>query len=71
MITTNRDQVIERLKLSQQVVNRLDTYVELLEAEQTKMNLVGASTLPIVWVRHMICLTETRVSWLNREIAEP
>lgn len=54
MITTNRDQVIERLKLSQQVVNRLDTYVELLEAEQTKMNLVGASTLPIVWVRHIL-----------------
>ena len=54
MITTDRDQVIERLCLSGQVVEKLDKYIELLEAEQTKMNLVGASTLPAVWTRHIL-----------------
>ena len=54
MIITNRDQVIERLGLSQPVVKRLDRYVELLEEEQAKMNLVGASTLPAVWTRHIL-----------------
>ena len=54
MITTNRDTVIEQLELSHPVVKRLDRYVELLEEEQAKMNLVGASTLPDVWVRHVL-----------------
>ncbi len=54
MITTNRDRVVERLKLSQPVIEKLDRYVELLETEQEKMNLVGASTLPMVWTRHIL-----------------
>ncbi|MBR1777426.1 MAG: 16S rRNA (guanine(527)-N(7))-methyltransferase RsmG [Alphaproteobacteria bacterium] len=54
MITTDRDQVIKRLQLSPAAVEKLDRYVELLEAEQTKMNLVGPSTLPAVWTRHIL-----------------
>ena len=54
MITTNRDQVIAQLGLSQPVVKQLDRYVEFLEEEQKKMNLVGASTLPAVWTRHIL-----------------
>ena len=54
MITADRDRVIEQLKLSQPVINRLDTYIELLETEQAKMNLVGPSTLSIVWTRHIL-----------------
>ena len=54
MIATDRDQVVKQLKLSQPVIKNLDKYVELLETEQAKMNLVGASTLPVVWTRHIL-----------------
>lgn len=53
MITTDRDQVAGKLGLSQQVIGKFDRYVALLEEEQAKMNLVGASTLPAVWTRHI------------------
>lgn len=54
MITTDRDQVVKQLSLSNRVVEKLDRYIELLEEEQKKMNLIGASTLPIVWSRHVL-----------------
>ena len=54
MIANDRIQVIKRLSLSKRVVEKLDRYVELLEAEQVKMNLIGASTLPTVWMRHIL-----------------
>ena len=54
MIALDRDRVIRQIQLSGQVVEKLDRYVELLETEQTKMNLVGASTLPAVWTRHIL-----------------
>ena len=53
MIATDRDLVLRNLRLSGRVIDRLDKYVELLEREQSKMNLVGSSTLPIVWTRHI------------------
>ena len=54
MITANRDRVIKDLELSSLVVEKLDEYVSLLEEDQTRMNLVGASTLPDVWIRHIL-----------------
>lgn len=54
MITTDRDQVVKSLEISGQVIEKLDKYVELLEEEQAKMNLVGSSTLPFVWTRHIL-----------------
>lgn len=54
MITADREQVITQLNLSEQVIERLDTYVKILEEEQSKMNLVGDSTMPIVWTRHIL-----------------
>ena len=54
MITTNRDKVAEQLNLSKTIVEKLDTYVDLLETEQRKLNLIGASTLPVVWTRHVL-----------------
>ncbi|MBO4643746.1 MAG: 16S rRNA (guanine(527)-N(7))-methyltransferase RsmG [Alphaproteobacteria bacterium] len=54
MIITDRNQVVKRLDLSEQVIEKLDKYVDLLEAEQAKMNLIGASTLPVVWTRHVL-----------------
>lgn len=54
MITQDRDFVLKQLNLPEKAVEKLDKYVDLLEREQTKMNLVGASTLPIVWTRHVL-----------------
>lgn len=54
MITADRDIVLKLLHLPKQVVENLDKYVELLEQEQSKLNLVGRSTLPIVWTRHIL-----------------
>ena len=54
MITQDRDSVLKQLNLPEKTVEKLDKYVDLLEREQTKMNLVGASTLPIVWTRHVL-----------------
>lgn len=54
MITADRNPVIEKLNLSSLVVEKLDRYVSLLEDEQKIMNLIGASTLPDVWVRHIL-----------------
>lgn len=54
MITQDRDNVLKQLQLSDPVVEKLDRYVELLEQEQSKLNLVGNSTLPIVWTRHIL-----------------
>ncbi len=54
MITADRDIVLKQLHLPKQVVENLDKYVELLEQEQSKLNLVGRSTLPIVWTRHIL-----------------
>lgn len=54
MITRDRDFVLEQLNLSGKTLEKLDKYVDLLEREQAKMNLVGASTLPIVWTRHVL-----------------
>lgn len=54
MITNDRDNVLKQLHLSGRIVENLDKYVDLLEYEQTKMNLVGRSTLPAVWTRHVL-----------------
>ena len=54
MITIDRDPVIKRLGLFPQAVEKLDRYIELLETEQSKMNLVGNSTLSAVWTRHVL-----------------
>lgn len=54
MITADRDIVLKQLHLPKQVMEKLDRYVDLLEREQAKLNLVGKSTLPIVWTRHVL-----------------
>lgn len=38
--------------VSQETVEKLVTYQRLLEKWQTKINLVSATTLPDVWIRH-------------------
>lgn len=49
-----RTDVIEKLGVSRETAERLDTYVELLNHWQTIKNLVGPSTLEHVWSRHIL-----------------
>jgi 16S rRNA (guanine527-N7)-methyltransferase len=52
--------VIERLKqvadrpVSRETFERLESYVELLRAENQRQNLVSRSTLEAVWERHIV-----------------
>ncbi len=50
----SRDFVIKTLNLSENVSDKLDCYVALLNEWQSKMNLVSSSTLPEVWTRHIL-----------------
>ncbi|MBL4693448.1 MAG: 16S rRNA (guanine(527)-N(7))-methyltransferase RsmG [Magnetovibrio sp.] len=43
-----------KTKVSDDVLDRLQTYVDLLVKWQAKINLVGPDTLPQVWSRHML-----------------
>ena len=43
-----------QVHVSRETLARLETYVELLNKWQPKLNLVGASTLPDLWNRHML-----------------
>ncbi|MEC8145925.1 MAG: RsmG family class I SAM-dependent methyltransferase, partial [Pseudomonadota bacterium] len=42
-----------RLDVSRETMDRLSTYVALVEKWQQRVNLVSASTLPDIWTRHI------------------
>jgi 16S rRNA (guanine527-N7)-methyltransferase len=48
------DEVFQKLNVSRESLNRLETYVELLLAWQAKINLIGPSTVEDVWQRHVL-----------------
>lgn len=50
---SEREMVLEKLNCDVKAVQKLDTYVSLLNEWQQKMNLVSNSTLPVVWSRHL------------------
>ena len=43
----------ERLNVSRETMDRLAAYVALVEKWQKRVNLVSASTLPDIWLRHI------------------
>lgn len=43
----------ERLDVSRETMDRLSAYVALVEKWQKRVNLVSASTLPDIWMRHI------------------
>jgi len=45
--------LVERLDVSRETMDRLSAYVALVEKWQKRVNLVSASTLPDIWMRHI------------------
>lgn len=54
MISDERETVLKRLNLSEDVVGKLDVYISFLEQTQSVMNLIADSTLPVIWTRHVL-----------------
>jgi 16S rRNA (guanine527-N7)-methyltransferase len=48
------DDVLVRLNVSRESFVQIETYVELLLTWQTKINLIGPSTIEDVWRRHIL-----------------
>jgi len=44
--------------VSRETLSRLETYVELLLKWQPNLNLIGASTVPDLWIRHVLDSTQ-------------
>jgi 16S rRNA (guanine527-N7)-methyltransferase len=49
-----REEVLARLAVSRETVDRLDTFVNALRRWQDVQNLVAPSTLPHIWTRHVL-----------------
>lgn len=48
------DDVLARLNVSRESLLKIETYVDLLLTWQTKINLIGPSTVENVWRRHVL-----------------
>ena len=48
------DDVLARLNVSRESLTKIETYVDLLLNWQTKINLIGPSTVETVWQRHIL-----------------
>lgn len=68
---TARDAFADTFNVSRETMAQFDTYAELLADWQTRMNLVGPSTLSTVWDRHfadsaqLVALAGYGRSWLD------
>ena len=48
------DEVLARLNVSRESLRKIESYVDLLLIWQTKINLIGPSTVETVWRRHVL-----------------
>ena len=48
------DDELARLNVSRESLLRIETYVDLLLTWQSKINLIGPSTIETVWRRHVL-----------------
>lgn len=68
---TDRESFEARFDVPRETLQRLDSYAALLAEWQSRMNLVGPSTLPHIWERHftdsaqLLPLAGTGRSWLD------
>lgn len=68
---TDRESFEARFNVPRETLEQLDSYAALLADWQTRMNLVGPSTLPHIWDRHftdsaqLLPLAGTGRSWLD------
>jgi 16S rRNA (guanine527-N7)-methyltransferase len=51
---TDRDEFLAAFPVSRETLAKLDQYAALLQKWQKTINLVSASTLPQLWVRHFL-----------------
>lgn len=54
MISTNRNDVLSQINVSEKCVSKLDKFVQLVENERKIQNIIAESTLPDIWVRHVL-----------------
>jgi 16S rRNA (guanine527-N7)-methyltransferase len=52
-LTRDRASALALTPIAPEIVGRLDRFVELLLERQQKQNLIAASTIPIIWTRHI------------------
>jgi 16S rRNA (guanine527-N7)-methyltransferase len=69
-LESDKQRALALTPVSRETKTRLDMFVDLLLLRQEKQNLVGSSTLPLIWTRHiadslqLLPLTEARV-WVD------
>jgi 16S rRNA (guanine527-N7)-methyltransferase len=69
-LESDKQRALALTSVSRETETRLDMFVDLLLLRQEKQNLVGSSTLPLIWTRHiadslqLLPLTEARV-WVD------
>jgi len=52
-LSADRARALELLSVSRETADRLDRFVALLLDWQSRINLIAASTLPVLWTRHI------------------
>jgi 16S rRNA (guanine527-N7)-methyltransferase len=52
-LTADRDRALALTPVSRETLDRLDRFVAELLSWRQRMNLIGASTVPILWTRHV------------------
>src|SRR5262245_42190213 len=52
-LTADRDAALRLTPVSRETLQRLDVFVETLLAWNAHTNLIGASTVPPLWTRHI------------------
>jgi 16S rRNA (guanine527-N7)-methyltransferase len=69
-LESDKQRALALTPVSRETETRLDMFVDLLLLRQEKQNLVGSSTLPLIWTRHiadslqLLPLAEARV-WVD------
>src|SRR5262245_41519382 len=52
-VVEDRERALSLTPVSRETAARLDRFVELLLDWQTRKNLIAASTIPVLWTRHV------------------
>jgi len=53
-LAADRQRALAMVSVSRETLARLDRFVELLLEQQKITNLIAASTVPIIWTRHIV-----------------
>jgi 16S rRNA (guanine527-N7)-methyltransferase len=53
MLAADRAKALATVDISRETLERLDRFAGLLLAWQRKFNLIGASSIPVLWTRHI------------------